>query len=338
MQRHSLSGTTMGTRYSAVFFAAAGVDEAAIAADLFAAVNSVDQQMSSWKPESELSRLNRAPAGQWQVVPKALYCVLLTALRVGEQSRGAFDIGVGDLVDAWGFGAGQQQPDEQQIRRLQQRVYRAATDLLEIDHAHNRVRKRAPVSLDLSGIAKGYGVDALAHCLDGLGIRSYLVGIDGEMRAGNLKPDGRAWAIAIEKPLRGVREAMSVMEIRDCAIATSGDYRRWTEIEGKHYAHTMNPLLGRPSCNRLAAVTVLESSCMLADAWASALLVLGEDEGVELAQERGMDALFVLHEGQRLGQISIAQGKRQACAIGTAVTGPGIRFQASQAGIQSPRP
>lgn len=311
MQRYSLSGKTMGTRYTAVFFAAAGVDEAAIAAGLFSAVDRVDRQMSSWKPESELSRLNRAPAGQWHAVPQELLCVLATALRVGEQSRGAFDIGVGDLVDAWGFGGSRQQPDAQQIRQLQHRVYRPATALLEIDHSNQRVRKRAPVTLDLSGIAKGYGVDALARCLDGFGIGSYLVGIDGEMRAGSLKPDGRAWAIAIEKPVPGAREAMSVMEISNCAIATSGDYRRWTEFDGRRYAHTMNPVLGRPLCNLLAAVTVLESSCMLADAWASALLVLGENEGVELAKERALDALFVLHDGERLRQISITQGNCQ---------------------------
>lgn len=142
--------------------------------------------------------------------------------------------------------------------------------------------------MDLSGTAKDYGADALARCLDGFGIGSYLVGIDGEMRAGSLKADRRAWAIAIEKPLRGVREAMSAMEIHDCAVATSGDYRRGTEFEGEHYAHIMNPFLGRPSCNRLAAVTVLASSCMLADAWASALLVLGENEGVELCVSPGI--------------------------------------------------
>lgn len=298
----------MGTRYSAVFFATAGIDEAAIAAGLFSAVDRVDRQMSSWKPESNLSRLNRAPPGSWQAVPQELFCVLVAALQVGQQSRGAFDIGVGDLVDAWGFGASRQQPDEQQIRQLRQRSHRPATELLEIDHPRQRVRKRAPITLDLSGIAKGYGVDELARCLDGFGIGSYLVGIDGEMRAGNPKPDGRAWAIAIEKPVRGVREVMSVMEVHDCAIATSGDYRRWTEFAGEDYAHTMNPLLGQPLRNRLAAVTVLESSCMLADAWASALLVLGEDEGVELAKQRRMDALFVQHDGVGLRQKSLTQG------------------------------
>ena len=302
----------MGTRYSAVFFAMAGVDEAAIASDLFAAVDRVDQQMSSWKPESNLSRLNRAPEGQWHAVPQELLCVLETALRVGEESRGAFDIGVGDLVNAWGFGATHQQPDKQQILELKEKTYRPATELIEVDCQHNRVLKRAAVTLDLSGIAKGYGVDQLARCLDGFGIESYLVGIDGEMRAGSLKPDGRAWAIAIEKPVRGVREVMSVIEIHDCAIATSGDYRRWTELEGEHHAHTMNPLLGWPACNQLAAVTVLASSCMVADAWASALLVLGENAGAELAQERDMEALLVLHDGEEFRQIYIVEGKCQA--------------------------
>lgn len=301
----------MGTRYTAVFFSTTSVDEAAVAAGLFGLVDKVDQQMSSWKPDSDLNRLNRAPAGQWHSVPEELFCVLATALRVGEQSHGAFDIGVGDLVNAWGFGATNPHPDKQQIFALQERTYSSTTDLIELDYPNKRIRKRGAVTLDLCGIAKGYGVDELARCLDGFGVESYLVGIDGEMRARNLKPDGRAWTIAIERPVRGVREAMSVMEIRDCAIATSGDYRRWTEFEGAQYAHTMNPLSGRPCCNRLTAVTVQASSCMLADAWASALLVLGENAGVALAQERGMDALFVLRDGEELQQIYVAEGKCQ---------------------------
>ena len=103
-------------------------------------------------------------------------------------------------------------------------------------------------------------MDELARCLDGLGITRYLVGIDGEMRARGLKPDGQAWAIAIEKPVRDVRDVMGVMELTDAAIATSGDYRHWVEVAGKRYAHTMSPSNGRPVCNRLAAVTVVMSS------------------------------------------------------------------------------
>lgn len=301
----------MGTRYSAVFFAEAGLDESAVAARLFGAVDKVDQQMSTWKPDSDLSRLNATPAQQWLAVPEELVRVLATSLLISQQSHGAFDIGVGAMVNAWGFGPGKQQPDAQQISALKEQAYQPATDVLDIDHAHNRARKRTAITLDLSGIAKGFGVDEMAHCLDSFGITSYLVGIDGEMRARGLKPDRRPWAIAIEKPIRGVREAMGVMELTDAAIATSGDYRHWIQIADKYYAHTMNPSLGRPSSNRLAAVTVVASTCMLADAWATALLVLGEDTGVQLAQERGMDVLFVLRDGEGFQEISIIAGQRE---------------------------
>lgn len=311
LQRHSLSGETMGTRYSAVFFAEAGLDETAIAVRLFAAVDKVDQQMSTWKTDSDLSRLNAAPVQQWFAIPEELVSVLTTALWISQHSHGAFDIGVGALVNAWGFGPGQQQPDVHQINGLKEQAHRPATEVLEIDHAHSRVRKLAAITLDLSGIAKGFGVDEMARCLDSFGVTRYLVGIDGEMRARGLKSDGRPWAIAIEKPIRGVREAMGVMELTDAAIATSGDYRNWVQIANKYYAHTMNPLVGGPSTNQIAAVTVMASSCMLADAWATALLVLGEDAGVRLAQERGMSALFVLRDGEEFREISIIAGQRE---------------------------
>lgn len=311
LQRHALSGETMGTRYSAVFFAAAEVDKAAIGAALFAAADKVDRQMSTWKPDSDLSRLNALPAQQWLEVPEELLAVLDAAVRVGVQSNGAFDIGVGELVNAWGFGPAGPRPDAGRASALKQDVHQPASAVLEIDHAQMRARKNASITLDLSGIAKGYGVDALARCLDSFGITHYLVGIDGEMRAKGHKPDGRAWAVAIEKPVQHVREVMGVMELVDAAIATSGNYRHWIEVEGTQLGHTISPLDRQPVRNRLAAVTVVMASCMLADAWATALLVLGEIAGVEMAQKRGMDALFVLRDGDDFRQISIINGERR---------------------------
>jgi thiamine biosynthesis lipoprotein len=311
LRRYSLSGETMGTRYSALFYAEPLMDEAAINRSLFAAVDNVDQQMSTWKPQSALNRLNAAPEQQWLPISDELVNVLTTALRVGRQSSGAFDIAVGDLVDAWGFGPGERQPTTQQISTLDRQVRVPATQALEIDPIRNLARKRSATTLDLSGIAKGFAVDELARCLDGWGMTNYLVGIDGEMRTRGVKPDGQPWVVAIERPRRGVREVMGVMEISDAAIATSGDYRHWIEIAGQRYSHTMDPALGAPLSNPLAAVTVVASTCMLADAWATALMVLGEKAGPELAQERGMDALFVLHDGETFREISIVAGRLQ---------------------------
>ncbi len=299
----------MGSRYSAVFYAAPGADEADIGAHLFDAVDAVDRQMSSWKPDSDLNRLNDAPINEWLAVPELMFTVLEAALRVSLESHGAFDIGVGDLVHAWGFGPGQGRLDEEQINALKAEPRRPASDLLDLDPVQRLIRKNAAITLDLSGIAKGYGVDQLARCLDSLGISRYLVGIDGEMRARDTKPDGQPWAIAIEKPVRHLREVMGVMELSDAAIATSGDYRHWVEHHGKSHAHTFSGTLREPASNRLAAVSVVAPSCMLADAWATALLVLGETAGVELARQYAMTALFVLHDGDGFEEISITAGK-----------------------------
>lgn len=310
-QRYSLNGETMGSRYTALFYAAAGIDADEIGRRLAQAVERVDQQMSTWRADSDLNRLNAAPEQQWLPVPKELTTVLATALRVNQQSGGAFDIAVGDLVDAWGFGPGEQTITEQSLTATSLSTRPSAGAALVVDLLHNQVRKRAPLHLDLNGIAKGFGVDELARCLEGFGINRYLVGIDGEMRARGVKPDAQPWIVAIEKPRRGVREVMGVMELGDAAIATSGDYRQWVDVGGQTYAHTMNPATGAPLRNTLAAVTVVAASCMLADAWATALLVLGEIEGPRLAQERGMDALFVLHDGEQFKEISIVGGQVQ---------------------------
>ncbi|MHA6126689.1 FAD:protein FMN transferase [Pseudomonas fluorescens group sp. PF-1] len=312
LQRYSLNGETMGSRYTALFYAEPDLSTEAIHHSLARAVSRVDQQMSTWKPDSDLNRLNAAPEQQWVAVPKELITVLSTALRIARQSGGAFDIAVGDLVHAWGFGPGEPIVTQQPLETPEPRTRTSASAALEVDPQRNQVRKRAPLTLDLNGIAKGFGVDELARCLEGWGITNYLVGIDGEMRARGVKPGGQPWVVALEKPNRGVREVMGVMELGDAAIATSGDYRHWVDVAGQSYAHTMNPATGAPLSNPLAAVTVIATNCMLADAWATALMVLGEIEGPRLAQERGMDALFVLRDGEQFKEISIVGGKRQA--------------------------
>ncbi len=307
LQRYSLSGETMGTRYTALFYAETELDTRPISRSLAHAVGRVDQQMSTWKADSDLNRLNNAPLQEWIALPEELTTVLSAALRVSRQSGGAFDIAVGDLVDAWGFGPGELSVTEP----VPAPTRRSTSAALVVDSQRNLVRKQAPLNLNLNGIAKGFGVDELARCLDRFGIARYLVGIDGEMRARGNKPDGQPWVVAMEKPRRGVREVMGVMELSDAAIATSGDYRHWVDVCGQSFAHTMNPATGAPLCNALVAVTVVSTSCMLADAWATALMVLGETQGPRLAQERGMDALFVMRDGLQLKEISIVGGQLQ---------------------------
>ena len=316
--RHALNGPTMGTRWSALFFAPPGFDPAPVQAVLQAAVDRVDAQMSTWKPDSDLMRLNAAPVGAWQDIPADLARVLTLGLAIGRASDGAFDICQGDAARAWGFGPAT--ADQQAIRDAMQAPRRPAHEVLDLDG--NRVRKTAPVTLDLNGIAKGYGVDRLTQVLSAHSIRDALVGIDGEMRALGLRPDGRAWTIAVEAPERARRAPHSILTLQDAAVATSGDYRHWVTVQGRDLSHTMDPRRGAPLLAPPASVTVIAPTCAEADAWATALMVTGVEAGANLARQAGLDALFLKRDdaggvqGIGVGKLFLNKTAATATAIG----------------------
>jgi thiamine biosynthesis lipoprotein len=290
--RHALNGATMGTRWSALFFMAQGHDPEPIQAALQAAVDAVDAQMSTWNKASDLMRLNAALVGDWVAVPEQLREVLRLGLEAGRATGGAFDIGMGDAVMAWGFGPQDAAPDR--IREAMTANRQPAHTALEIAGTH--VRKSAPVALDLNGIAKGYGVDRLANTLRAHGIENALVGIDGEMRALGLRPDGQAWTIAVEAPDPDRRAPHSILALEEAAVATSGDYRHWIEVQGRRLSHTMDPDRRAPLLASPASVTVVARTCAEADAWATALMVMGVERGAACAQKRGLNALFQLRD------------------------------------------
>lgn len=306
--RIALNGPTMGTRWSALFYAAPGFDPAPVGAALQAAVDEVDAQMSTWNPGSDLMRLNAAPTGVWLDIPGPLAQVLGLGLAIGRASGGAFDIGLSDAVSAWGFGPETASPDA--IRAALAAPRHPAHDRLDIDGS--RVRKSAPLALDLNGIAKGYGVDRLAETLREHGIGDALVGIDGEMRAAGLRPDGAPWTIAVEAPDATRRAPHSILALEDAAVATSGDYRHWVEVQGRRLSHTMDPRRGAPLRESPASVTVVARRCAEADAWATALMVLGPEAGADLARRRGLDALFLLRD---------AAGPARAVGVGPLFSG-----------------
>ncbi|MBF9030459.1 FAD:protein FMN transferase [Rhodobacterales bacterium HKCCE3408] len=290
--RHALHGPTMGTRWSALFFAAPDVDPGSIQAALHTAVAEVDAQMSTWRADSDLMRLNAAPVGEWVVMPGHIATVLRLGLEIGRASGGAFDVGLGDAVTAWGFGP--RDATAEGIRAAISNDRRPGHETLQIDG--DLVRKSAPVTLDLNGIAKGYGADRLAETLGDFGIVNALVGIDGEMRAVGTKPDGTAWTVAVEAPELNRRTPHSILALQDAAVATSGDYRHWVDAGGRRLSHTMDPTRGAPLDTSPASVTVVAPTCAEADAWATALMVLGAERGTALARSHGLDALFLLRD------------------------------------------
>ena len=298
LQRSALNGPTMGTRWSAVFYATAATPTGIVQRALQSTVDEVDRQMSTWKPDSALNALNRAPPGTRSIVPPELASVLALGLEVGAQSAGAFDIGAGDLIDAWGFGPPRREPDPQAIAALGSAARQPAGALLTVDPMTGMVSKLGPVQLDLSGIAKGFGVDQLARALEQFGIDRYLVSIDGELRTRGLKPGGEAWRVALERPASDAREPDRILEVGDGALATSGDYRHSAIYDNQHISHSMDPRTGRPVSNRIASVTVAAATCVLADAWATALLVLGEDDGPRVAAQFELSAQFIIRNGE----------------------------------------
>jgi len=282
----------MGTRWSALFFAPPAIDIVRVQSALQRAVDEVDAQMSTWSSDSDLMRMNAAPVGLSVLVPHHLARVLSLGLAIGRASGGAFDIGQGDAVQAWGFG-----PDEADVTRIRLAMAaprRPAHELLEVTGP--LVRKLGPITLDLNGIAKGYGVDRLSEALRSHDIAAGLVGIDGELHAFGLRPDGEAWTVAIEAPDPDQRAPHSILSLHDAAIATSGDYRHWVTVGDRRLSHTMDPRRGAPVLSAPASVTVMGPNCAEADAWATALMVIGPDAGQALAAQYGLKALFLMRD------------------------------------------
>lgn len=309
--RARLHGPTMATRWSVLCDVDPQLDQNALRNALAAAVERVDQQMSPWKPDSDLMRLNRATPGEWVSLPPEIMAVLARALEIARLSDGAFDPGVGALVNAWGFGAERDDPDAAAIRVARQWGQPPAHQSLELYLAAGRARKHADALFDLCGIAKGYGVDQMTAVLQAHGVAHALAALDGELRALGTQASGEPWAVAVESPEPGRRAARGVIELADLAVATSGDYRRWVQIGDARLSHTMDGRRAAPVNNGVASVTVLATDCMSADAWATALLVAGPAEGMALAQRMRLEALFIVRREERwvemgLGRFAVA--------------------------------
>jgi thiamine biosynthesis lipoprotein len=287
----------MGTTYSVVIPQIPdGLTTDQLKMDIEALLEMLNQQMSTYLPNSELSAVNQAEAEQWLPVSDELFEVVQLAQTVSKQSDGAFDITVGPLVNLWGFGPIENgvtvsEPTAAEIADASSSI---GYQYFELDHESLSLRKNVQgLYLDLSAIAKGYGVDKVATYLDGLNITNYLVEIGGELRARGVSHRGDAWRIALEKPQAGERDIQRIVVLSDFAVATSGDYRNYVEYNGKRFSHTIDPRKGKPVSHRLASVTVLAEQAVLADAWATALMVLGEEEGYKLAEEQGLAAYFL---------------------------------------------
>ena len=253
----------------------------------------VNLSMSTYRTDSEISEFNAVDTQTWFSSSAEFFEVLKAALDVGQKSKGAYDVTVGALVDLWGFGPGnmiEDPPAKDEIADLMSEVGQAN---LRLDVQNRRILKQSNLSVDVSSLAKGYAVDRVAEWLSAQGVSRYMVEVGGEMRLSGLSGRGDPWRIAIEQPKVSDRAIAITLSLTDVSIATSGDYRNYFEAEGRRYSHSIDPRTGYPVTHDLVSVTVVHQSCMMADAWATALTVLGAKDAMAVAQAQGLAVYFI---------------------------------------------
>lgn len=292
-----LQGRTMGTTYNIKVVA---TPEQVAALKLHEKIDEVlkqvNQEMSTYIPDSEISLFNKSNSNDVFKVSNGFARVLKESIRLGELSNGKLDITVGPLVNLWGFGPEQRPekvPSESIIANTLARV-----GLNNLHLSGNQLSKDiSNLYVDLSTTAKGYGVDTVAELIEANGIINYLVEIGGEMRLKGFKHTGELWAIAIEKPIvdsSGEQRVVHQIIIpKDNAVATSGDYRIYFEAEGQRFSHIIDPETGKPINHNLASVTVIHPSSMTADGLSTTLMVMGTEQGMEFASKNDLAALFI---------------------------------------------
>jgi thiamine biosynthesis lipoprotein len=316
-------GQTMGTTYS-VKVAGATIEKAEhgrVQNAIEEQLDHVNELMSTYLASSELSRLNASPGSEsFHLSPETLEVFVLSR-RVGSLSGGAFDVTVGPLVNAWGFGPPGKPihpPSEAELERLKSLV---GWDKIVLDEARSTIRKTdAAVYCDLSAVAKGYAVDRVSETLSTLGYVEHMVEVGGEVRARGRNAEGRFWRIGVEKPLPGGTVVQRALPLENLSMATSGDYRNYYEEGGRRISHEIDPRTAQPIGHRLASATVVSELCAEADALATALIVLGEEDGYRLAVEQNLAALFLVREGDgfaekaspRFEELSAAPGEKAA--------------------------
>ncbi|MEM6512476.1 MAG: FAD:protein FMN transferase [Pseudomonadota bacterium] len=317
----SLRGETMGTTFNvSIIRAPDGPPQHAIEAAIADELSTANAIFSNWDPSSEVSRFNRSAAGAPFELSSAFIDLLEIADFVHVASEGHFDLTSGPLIELWGFGesgpAARIPTDDEILSTLakvgQQRVIQSASGGMAL------IKRDTAVSLNVAAIAKGAGIDAIADRLKRMGFDDYLVEIGGDLRASGAGPAGSGWRIAIEKPDARSGDVQEAVSLENHGMATSGDYRNYFEDDGVRYSHVIDPTTGRPVLHKTASVSVIAASATLADAWATALLVIGQDRGQRIAESHGIAAQFLVRvdEGAEFRRYATASFDEYVLASG----------------------
>ena len=306
--KQAYSGFTMGTSYHvAVLNRDLG---AAIPADLGEQLqqrlNALDQVFSTYKPDSEISRINAVEPGQPLSISPDMAKVLRLSHEIYTATGGAFNSAVGPLVDLWGFGPQAEPETLPEPAAIAEKLKQVNFSQLAIDQTQRTITKHNPLRIDLSAVAKGYAVDQLAGLLQAHGITHYLVEVGGELRLSGLNAQNQPWRIGVERPSLERSDAQKVVALTNMALATSGDYRNYIERDGVRYSHTIDPRTGQPIRNRLASVTVITSDAATADALATAFMVMGEQATLAYANQQNIAVYLIVKEGEGFREVQNA--------------------------------
>jgi FAD:protein FMN transferase len=309
-----VTGPTMGTYYSVkVARPPAGLDAPTLNAGILEVLAEVISEISTYDPDSELSRLNRNPSTDWVPVSANLYTVFAAGQRISALSDGAFDVTVGPLVNLWGFGP-EARPDAVPAPELIQAAReRVGYGKLELRPDPPAVRKqRGDIYVDLSALGEGAGADRIAAWLQSIGVTDYLAAVAGTLRVRGKNAKGQPWGIAIERPIPGEQVVQRILPVTDSAVSTSGDYRNFFKAGGRRYSHHIDPRTGAPVAQRLASTSVVlpvaaaagPNSAMVADGLATALIVMGDERGPALAESQDIAAYFIFREEAGFRELS----------------------------------
>ena len=293
-QQVEMQGRTMGTTYTIkVVPNSEAFDAQAMKQGIDEILKQVNQEMSTYIADSELSLFNQRESSEPVKVSQGLKRVVAEAIRLGNISDGKLDVTVGPLVNLWGFGPEYRPetvPSAQELANTQAKIGLENLTL----NGDMLSKAKSELYVDLSTIAKGYGVDVVAEYIESQGIFNYLVEIGGEMRLKGFKHTGELWHVAIEKPVTEQRSVHQVIIPKDNAVATSGDYRNYYEADGKRYSHIIDPDTGYPIDHKIVSVTVIHPSSMTADGLSTAMMVMGEEKALAFAKENDIAAYLII--------------------------------------------
>jgi len=293
-----LTGSTMGTNYHVTIVPDTGISVAdEVGEGIQLRLDAVNQSMSTYIDNSELSVINSNDSSDWQTVSPMLAEVVTEAIAIGHLTGGALDVSVGPLVNLWGFGPdhhADRVPTDQQITALLAAI---GFDKIVLDTNPLRLKRPPGLSIDLSSVAKGYAVDVLDQYLASLGFKHYLVEVGGELITRGHNAKSQAWRIGIEKPSLAHQGVQQAIAMSGKAMATSGDYRNYFEKDGQRFSHIIDPRTGRPITNKLASVSVIAESALRADGLATALTVLGEEAAMALAEQQNIAIYVIISDG-----------------------------------------